>query len=165
MSSTGWLREPAGDVDEQAQRRVVGAVDVLQNDHERPPAGRACQRLGDALEPSETLGFRICAGGCLEEWPSVELLENLQPWPVGGRSVELRCAALEHSGTGGGRLPDERRQQPRLADAGLAAHDDDASVCRAHIVVPIRKRFELAVAAYEHAVHEASIATANEYTG
>ena len=128
----GLVDQGVHEVLEQPQRALIRSVRVVDADHEAPgPGGDLPDVGGDRGEPGEALRGRVALGGLLlaelaQDVGVTELPEHLAPRPERRRALPLRH-------------PPERRRRPALpcrrergieqrglADAGLAADEDDA---------------------------------------
>ena len=142
---------------QQAQGRLVGPVEIVEEEHQRPFLARRLQQAADRLEEQELLDLRVARVRARElldpagehgrealDLPAVgrhvafeervgraldALREDLDPRPVGQREV-LVGAAVEHVGALVVGVRRDPRAQPRLADPGLAARRARAGVSR-----------------------------------
>jgi hypothetical protein len=137
---------------EQAERRRVGPMDVVEQDHERLPFGRAFQDRRDAVEEPETR--RLALGRTVARLTSSELRherydlggdrrlggqpgrhlgqtrdrpQHLHPRPERRRGVALVGSTGQHGEPAPARARREHLGAPGLADAGLAEEHDRAS--------------------------------------
>ena len=110
---------PPAEHTHDVERRLVGPVDVLQDEHERPPTvTRAEERGSDRVRTTsvDRLGDRArCLGGDLEDRPERR------------RREEGVAGAPEDRG-GFAELVGEPPHQRGLADPGLPAHEDEAAL-------------------------------------
>ena len=144
-----------GDVLEQHQRGVVCPVQVVQNVEQRQGMTYTLEKLAYAVEEIETLllgrqlkrrgnvvvylsqlwkYLRNLTGvltetGAEAGWPSAQgLLEHFDVRDVGGRAFHLVATPCSVEHAAGAGLKDDLLRQPRLANAGLAADQDDRAV-------------------------------------
>ena len=113
------------DVLDQVAERLLAPLDVVEDDHERPLGRRLLQRLakgpGDLLRRCRRLALAEQRAdrrrGGLVRRQHVELLQHLDDRPVGDPLAVGEAAAADD-----GRLDrgQNLRDQPRLADAGIA---------------------------------------------
>lgn len=121
-------------MDQQAQRRVVGRVDVLQDDGHRTEIG---QERPDRLEEPQPRPLRVVRRDRLhparQERADLlgqdgagrrvrEVAQHLLPRPQGGRRLVVRARPPPHRDAGRRAEPPE---QARLADTRLPVHEHD----------------------------------------
>ena len=163
--------DPAGEVHEQQQRRLVGPVHVVEDDHERSDAGRRDEERAHTLE--EAVTFRVAVEGRehreLRE-PVAQLGDDRRDLGAAGVGIEQVAVVGELAHEGAQRL-DERevrhadvafvRVPPQhlratdrcvhaelldragLADAGFTDDHDDARLARERLVERGAQRVEL----------------------
>ena len=132
---------------DQVERRAVGPLHVLEDEHQRPLGGQARDEPENKLRNSGCTvvgGAHLLAGLELGEQPGdlapcrAQALAELVDSELGGERAqhlderserdpltsELDAAADEHARAGLVGPPAELVDQPRLADAGLATYED-----------------------------------------
>nr|WP_246086001.1 hypothetical protein [Pseudonocardia hydrocarbonoxydans] len=115
-------RDPADEEAQQVQRERVGAVQVVEDDEQRPVRGGRGQRTGDLLEQLGAAGVGVALPGAGRgARVGAERAQHLRPRPQRGRRGLVGTPAPGHPDAeragGRGRL----LGQPGLADPGLAA--------------------------------------------
>ena len=149
------LRQVHGHEPEQQQGRLVGGVKIVEDQDDRTIAGGVPQQSRDRIEEFETgtIGFVVGQVGQLrknvadfrkhlrqvrpvgsDEPAKVVGLEipqegahRLEPGPVDRRPACLPASAPGHPGTVLSRFDSERVREARLADAGFARQQDQAT--------------------------------------
>jgi len=164
--------DPPREVGDQLERRRVGEVDVVEQQHERPVGGGVLGQLDRRLEQARAgevgrhLGRRDPRAAEPQRQRRRQPRELLRPSGFCGRRVELtrqpgqqlhprperRPAAAVGGGAAGGARPvragagDELEREPRLADPRLAADHRDAAGSGLHGRPEISERREILVA-------------------
>ena len=140
----------------QEQRSLVRGVEVLEHDQHRPLVGAVEQEARHRVEQREADALRIrllrgrpCRGrGDLVEVPAGGA-HHLDPRPVSRRAALLPATAREHRPLVCRRLVGHLREQPRLADAGIARDDHHAAAPGRGLVERLLQFLELAPTADE----------------
>ena len=128
--------ELARDELEQAERPDVGPVEVVDHEHQRPGLRERGERRAHPLEELEAragrLGVRAAVAGAQlrGELGQTRAAERLREGPVDRRALAVVAAAPRDVGPALARGGSERRGDARLADAGLAEHDDQPARAR-----------------------------------
>jgi hypothetical protein len=154
---------------EQLTGRRVGPVDVVDEQHERPVGGDEREQLAERAVQAPALGHRAGRGGRRAE-PGQHLGEEAEALgPERGEGGGARQRGLERVDDrderdvvlelGRPALEDDEAlprgalaqlgEQPRLADARLAAHGEQAPLAACNGVERPRDRLELPVAAVQ----------------
>ena len=148
------LRQPLRQVLDQEQRRLVGPVQVLEDEHQRRVARGALDELGDAVQQVAALllgrqRHRLGDVGVADAQLGHELgdlgrvlaerlaqhlgrhlarrlLDVLDGGQVGRRALLVDAVAGEHAQTEPPRLGGRLLDEARLADAGLAADEHES---------------------------------------
>ena len=129
------LPQAADEVREQVARGAIGPVQVLDRDHGRRELAEAADHREHQLEPARLVvrrrrvQDRACrpehAGERVRSEAALELAQDRGERRVRKLvAAELDAVADHDARAGGGRPRRELRQQARLADAGLAAHQN-----------------------------------------
>ena len=129
------LAQAADQVREQVARGAIGPVEVLDRDDGRPELAEAAEHRQHQLEPAGLVlrrgrvqdrarrpehGVELVGGEL-----ALELAQDRGERGVRQLAVaELDAVADQYARAAGARPRGELRQQARLADAGLAAHQD-----------------------------------------
>ena len=132
---------PGRQAAQQQQRRPIGPVQVVQDQHERPHRRELLEQLGDGVEHPGAVSLRVggrLAGAARRELPEAvrehvgdrERRQRLREWLVRRRRL-LLAAAVQHERAGLLDRVRELRQQPGLADARLAGDQRDAALAAA----------------------------------
>ena len=118
-----------GDVLEQAQRRRVGPLQVLERDQERMAPARRRQRARDRVEQEEALGRSPREPGQelaeLARAAVEELAQHLHPEPERRNALLGAIARKQHARAARGGLRGEVLDEPRLADPRGAGDQRD----------------------------------------
>jgi hypothetical protein len=133
----GTVPQGRDDEVEQEQRRMVGAVQVVEDQHQRLPVGALGEQREHAVEEPEAVGRLGRLRAALEQRPEVseqapasgadEALEHLRPGPERRRTLGLPTPPPDHpaavpTGPEVGLLG-----QAGLADPGFAREEDQAA--------------------------------------
>ena len=141
------------EVHQQPQRPGVGLVHIVDHDEEPTAAGGVVEGAGGRFEPSEAGRLGIVAAVGHQDAAMAEPVEDLAPRPErrgslllgapapGGRRARRRHALAEHVG------------EPGLADAGLAAEEDDPGRAGGRLRPPAQQGGHLGVAPDQGPVH------------
>ena len=169
--------QAAGDEREQAQRRAIGDVQIVEHQQQRRARGGRAQEAPDGVVEREAGGLRGGAGGVGGQAgePGAQLGEqrrqrgrpgaqrggqpgrlllldqraqHLYPGPVGGRALGLPAAPPQDAHVGGG-AGGQLVGQAGLADPGLADQQEEASVAGARVGERALQRPQLRVAAQQ----------------
>ena len=167
--------DPPREIGRQLERRRVGEVDVVEQQHERPVGRRVLGELDRRLEQPRAGEVGRHLGGLDPRAPEPqrqrrgEPRELLRPAGVGGRRLELarqpgqqldpgrerrRAAEVRRGAAGGARVAragagDQLEREPRLADPGLAADHRHAAAAGSHRLPQRGQLGQLAVATHE----------------
>jgi hypothetical protein len=153
-------------VAQHEQRRLVGAVHVVEDDQQRRVRGGA-QGLDHVVEQPEPLLGRLPAAvasagagalGPAERVVAPERAQHLPPRPVGGRALDLGAAAPRHGHALRPRLRGQLLGQAGLADPGLACAQRQPPATVAGGGQPARQRLQLPAAPDQVRVHIGSLA-------
>jgi hypothetical protein len=174
------VRHLAGEESQQEQRGLVGPVEIVEDEHQRPGLGAALQERRDRIEQAKArlLGVdrrrsgevgkaivnlgndlrHIRHGGAedLFQHATVALVEldakDLRPGPVGRRALALPGAAPEDGGVAGRGALRQLVGELALADARLAGNQNDRAAAGDGALEPVVQRGELRLAADEDAL-------------
>ncbi len=172
---------------DEVERRAIGPVEVLEDEHERPVGAEADDRAEDQLEQLRGLDRpvveRRAAVELGDEPPElgagraeqalerrVVLLERQRAQRLDERRerhalAELDAAADEHPRAVLGRAPPRLLEQPRLAHAGLAADQDDGRLPRGGVGGRLGEHGQLGDAADEERADQARAHRRDPATG
>ena len=176
-------REPAGDEAQQEQRGLVGPMQVVEHDHQRPGARGADEevaerveepearllglhvgRLADVAEPVGDLGDDLgYVGGPAAELPAQPdrvgvadvRAQRLRPGPVRGLSLGLVAASPVDAGAADPGVGRELLGRPRLADPGIPRDQQQPPATGVRALELGAHLLELGVATDEHAPGQA----------
>ena len=135
------LRRAAHHVLEQLQRGRVGPVHVVEDEGERMASRERVEPVAQRSVQLPAFGGR----GGRRELDVVERLEGLGHRRERDVALQLRCPAAENREAALGRPVGERVEQPRLADPGLAAHQQQPTVAARRPLDQAADRVELRV--------------------
>jgi hypothetical protein len=167
--------DPPREVGDQLERRRIGEVDVVEQQHERPVGGGVLGQLDRRLEQPRAgelgrhLGRRDPRSPEPRRQRRRQPRQLLGPAGLGGRRLELarqpgqqlhprperRPTAEVGGGAAGGARPvragaaEQLERQPRLPDPGLTGDDRDPAGPRSYGGPEVRERGEVVVAADE----------------
>ncbi len=137
---------------EEEQRPLVGPMEILEDEYERTGRGGGAEHGADGVEEPEAslvgrdLGGLQCRDAGVDLWYEADDLvgdaagraydlaaacrgeptQKLNPRPIGGRAVVLPAARPQHVRTGRCSTRAELLGEPSLADARLAAEEDES---------------------------------------
>ena len=142
-----------GEVAQYEQRGLVGPVDVVDHEHQRPPAGRVEDRGSGSVDGAEpVLGRRDLRR---RQVGNAQRPEHLPPRPERRGAVRVDAVPPRHGGKGRGvgvrrRAAGEHAQllcETGLSDTALADEEHEASPTGDGAVQPCVERRQLMVAA------------------
>ncbi len=175
------VRQQRREVLDQQEGRLVGPLEVLDDDHRGLALGPAQQEAADGVEQAEAgavvvgqqglgpagaaehrhqagqqTGVARFAGvaGVVEVGGGLvgRAAQHLQPRPERGRPARLRRPAPQHRNAPAGAVAGGLLQQAALADAGLAGHQRDPTLAHAGPVDGRAHARQVEVAAHERAL-------------
>ena len=169
--------QAADHVAQQQQRRPPRPLQVLDDEHQRARGGRLAEQRRDRLEQPVAAvlalrrrprGQRLSAGQLRHQRRQrLEVGRGADPARVRrvvaqrlderleGHDGLLVDPAVQHGRAAGVRRGGEARRQPRLADPGLAGHDDDAARAGRGSAPALAQHRELGLAAHERPLLQA----------
>jgi hypothetical protein len=153
------VADRAGDELEQQQRRLVGRVQVVERDKQRPVPGGGVEPRGGSLEQPEARALaldqrrlrslgqqrRKVGLGCAR----IQRPQRLDPGPVGGCPAGLPAAADEHAHSAGARAHRQLVSEAALADPGLAGQQHEPPATRQCVLERSEQFGQLPLAADE----------------
>ena len=143
-----------GDEAQHHERPRVGGVQVVEHDDQRSLARRLDEELRDRVEQPEArrLGIDGLGRGARELLEvAAERAYRLDPWPIDRGAALLPAATRGRPPAALGGLSGELLHQAGLADAGLAAQQEESAAPLSRLIEPGAKLHELGGPADERA--------------
>ena len=150
------VRCAVGEVAQDEQGRLVGPLDVVEHDQQRPSAGGVEDRGRDHVDGPETVVRRPRVGH--RNVRGSQRLSTCRHGQNGGAP----SVSTHRPQTGAGTVPPAPREhtelldEPGLADARLADDEHEPALARARLVQPCTQRVQLTVAAEQRRLGAAS---------
>ena len=117
--------ELVGEVAQHEKRRLVGPVDVVENDNEAAPVGGGANCLGHLIDDPEAIFGRLGGTGEHRVGLDPERTQHLAPWPERRRALGLDATSPSNRGSAGESDTGEFLGESGLADSRLADAQDE----------------------------------------